>query len=156
MKPLEALTAWELMSREVIQVPRWMTLRNAARLLLQSQISGAPVVDEGGRCVGVLSALDFVRWAEKGPDRGPAAPTMSPFSEWQVEDLEEVPEEAVSLHMTPDPVMMATGATVGELARAMLDAHIHRVIIVNADRRPVGIVTSTDILAAVAYRNCDE
>ena len=33
----------------------------------------------------------------------------------------------------------------------MLDAHIHHLIVVDERRRPVGIVTSTDILAAVAY-----
>ena len=38
-----------------------------------------------------------------------------------------------------------------EVARKMLDAHIHRVIVVRADGRPLGIVSSTDMLAALAY-----
>ena len=33
----------------------------------------------------------------------------------------------------------------------MIDAHIHRVIVVDEDRIPVGVVSSTDILAALAY-----
>jgi CBS domain-containing protein len=32
----------------------------------------------------------------------------------------------------------------------MIDAHIHRILVVGEDNRPCGIVTSTDILAAVA------
>jgi CBS-domain-containing membrane protein len=32
----------------------------------------------------------------------------------------------------------------------MLDAHIHRIIIVDEGGQPVGIVSSTDVLAAVA------
>jgi CBS domain-containing protein len=32
----------------------------------------------------------------------------------------------------------------------MLDAHIHRVFILDAQGRPAGVVTATDILAAVA------
>jgi predicted transcriptional regulator len=36
-----------------------------------------------------------------------------------------------------------------DLARMMLDAHIHRVIVVDEQNRPVGVVSSTDILAAV-------
>jgi CBS domain-containing protein len=32
----------------------------------------------------------------------------------------------------------------------MVDAHIHRIVVTDDDRSPVGIVTSTDILGAVA------
>jgi CBS-domain-containing membrane protein len=32
----------------------------------------------------------------------------------------------------------------------MLDAHIHRILVVDHDGKPVGIVSSTDILAALA------
>jgi CBS-domain-containing membrane protein len=32
----------------------------------------------------------------------------------------------------------------------MVDAHIHRLIVAGAHRRPIGIVSSTDLLAAVA------
>jgi CBS domain-containing protein len=52
--------------------------------------------------------------------------------------------------MTADPVIVAPETPLGQLARSMLDAHIHRVIVAHADRRPLGIVTSTDVLAAVA------
>ena len=43
-----------------------------------------------------------------------------------------------------------------DLARSMLDAHIHRIIVVDNNCRPIGIVSSTDILAAVAYLNTEE
>jgi hypothetical protein len=39
---------------------------------------------------------------------------------------------------------------IGELARLMLDAHIHRIMVRDENNRPIGIVSSTDILAAVA------
>jgi CBS domain-containing protein len=54
--------------------------------------------------------------------------------------------------MTPDPVMAAPTTGIRELARTMLDAHVHRVIIVNEVEQPIGIVSSMDVLAAVA---CD-
>jgi CBS domain-containing protein len=52
--------------------------------------------------------------------------------------------------MTPDPVTVRPGTPVKEVARLMLDAHIHRVIVVDARGRPVGVVSSTDLIAAVA------
>jgi CBS-domain-containing membrane protein len=149
-KPLAALTAEDVMSCAVKTIPQEMPLQEAARLLAHEQISGAPVVDTRGRCVGVLSATDFVRWAEKGTKAVHSATWPSYCSDWQVVDLEFLPREEVRCHMSSDLVTAAPTATVTELARWMLDAHIHRVVVIDAERRPVGIVSSTDILAAVA------
>lgn len=61
-KCLHSLTAADLMSRNLVLVPQDMSLQGAARLLSRAQVSGAPVVNENGRCVGVLSTTDFLHW----------------------------------------------------------------------------------------------
>jgi CBS domain-containing protein len=58
-----ALTASDLMSRDVVTIAQDTPLRAAAELFSQRQIGEAAVVDAGGRCVGVLSATDLIRWA---------------------------------------------------------------------------------------------
>jgi CBS-domain-containing membrane protein len=65
-------------------------------------------------------------------------------------DPDLLPPDAVARYMTTDPVTARTTTPMRELARMMLDAHIHRVVIVDEHNRPVGIVSSTDVLAAVA------
>ena len=151
-KPFVELTAADVMSREVIAVPKHLSLRAAARLLSGSHISGAPVVDHTGRCVGVLSTSDFVAWVGRAGGtprpRGDASPGAC---EWEIITTIAPVEEEVRDWMTPDPVTSPPTVSVSELARAMIDAHVHRVIIAEEDGRPVGIVSSTDILAAVAY-----
>jgi CBS domain-containing protein len=121
--------------------------------LSHEQISGAPVVDTQGRCIGVLSATDFVRWAETGGRADKVYTTRSDYgcSDWQVMDLEMLPRDEVRRHMSADPVLIAPSARIDEVARKMLDAHIHRVIVTDEQHRPIGIISSTDILAAVAY-----
>ena len=52
--------------------------------------------------------------------------------------------------MTADPVTALPTTQVRELARMMIDAHIHRIIIVDEEKRPVGVVSTTDVLAALA------
>ncbi len=198
--PFFDLTARDLMSRDVVTIPEADSLREAARLLSQARISGAPVVDHQGKRVGVLSATDFLRWAEKQggtplasshslprtcsfwvrqrdalgkedilcmlppgacsiqsaqmtPEGKEVQVCREPFSvptDWQVVLTEELPPDAVRLHMTADIVTVAPDTPVRELARMMLDAHVHRLIVVDEERRPVGIISSTDILAAVA------
>jgi CBS domain-containing protein len=149
-KPLTALTAADVMSRELVVIPEHMSLRSAARLLSQSRVSGAPVIDSAGRCVGVLSATDFVRWAREAGhqyDRRPGAECVC--ADWQVIEPGTLPADSVAAHMTHGPITAPTTATVRELARRMLEAHIHRVVIVDGDNDPVGIVSSTDILSVL-------
>ena len=107
-KPLTALTAADLMSREVITVPTGMSLRGAALLLTRAHVSGAPVVDERGRCVGVLSTSDFLKLAGGAAPHGRS--TSCVCSEWQVMELEHVPEDDVQHYMTPDPVTVSSSA----------------------------------------------
>lgn len=151
-KPLVRQTAADVMSRNVISVPHIMLLRDAAHLLAREQISGAPVVDDAGRCVGILSATDFVRWAEKAPEPAPPSTQAASFcADWQVVDPELLPKDEVRLYMSGDLVSADPDTPIAELARRMLDAHIHRIVVLDERRRPVGVVSSTDILAAVAY-----
>ena len=198
-KPLWDLLASDLMSREVTVLSEGMPLRDAARLLLKVGASGAPVVDVSGRCVGVLSAGDFLRAAAKGDTSAPPPPQPATCSfqskgwragferttlctlpagacpiqgkgeglygeelvvcrepncvpvDWQVVQLEKLPTDEVGRFMTTDPVTAELGTPVRALARMMVDAHVHRVVVVDAQKKPVGIVSSTDLIAAVAY-----
>jgi CBS domain-containing protein len=153
-KPFLALTAADLMSRDVVMIPRAMSLRTAAHLLSESQVSGAPVVDETGECVGVVSTTDFMHWVGYG-ERGAWRPVCSNpgcfHSAWQVVDVNDLPTDEVDAYMTTDPVTVSPGTPIAELAREMIDAHIHRIIVVDAKNLPIGVVSSTDVLAAVAY-----
>jgi CBS-domain-containing membrane protein len=152
--PLLELTAEDLMSRNLLVIPRQMSLRSAAHLLAQARVSGAPVVDEEGRCVGVLSAADLVHWVDRrgqAPRAGPGASCVC--CDWEIGRLDDMPEEAVWRYMTTNVVAGGRETRVGELARWMRDAHIHRIIILDEQRRPVGVVSSMDVLAAVARLN---
>jgi CBS domain-containing protein len=147
-KPLHSLTAEDLMTENVITVPTGMSLRGAAALFRREQVSGAPVVDPLGRCVGVLSTSDFLKLAG-GPLRKGRSDCVC--CEWQVMEPNSVPEELVERYMTPNPVTVPTDMRLPELARRMLDAHIHRVIVVDDEMHPVGIVSTLDVMAAVAH-----
>jgi CBS domain-containing protein len=198
--PLQALVAEDLMSRDVVRIPASLPLREAARRLLRAQISGAPVVDGEGRCMGVLSTVDFLRLAERRADvTKPTAPplpitcafqithrtpdgtdvvrcTLPPgvcpiqvkqtepggediivcsqphcvLMDWQQVNVEQLPTDEVRRFMTPDPVTAAPTTPIGTLARMMIDAHIHRIIVVDEQGRPIGVVSSTDLLARLA------
>jgi CBS domain-containing protein len=156
-KPLLSLTAADLMSPLVISIPRQMSVQGAAHLLALNHISGAPVVDDDGRCVGVVSATDFVFLAEGERRSAPhRTPQVNYGYEWAASPTcdDSAPERAaadtVEQLMTRQPVTAALSTRIGELGQKMVDAHIHRIIIVDDRCRPVGVISSTDVLAAVA------
>jgi CBS domain-containing protein len=150
-KSLLSLTASDLMSASVVMIPEEMSLQGAAHLLAQAHVSGVPVVNHEGRCVGVLSSTDFVRWVEKKrPGQRAHADHSSFCSVWQIVDPAELPADAVRNFMTHDPVMVSRTTSIGAIARTMVDAHIHRVIVIDHRGNPEGIVSTTDVLAALA------
>lgn len=151
-KSLLTLSAADIMSNQVVMIPREMSLQGAARMLGRSGVTGAPVVDSRGRCIGVLSTTDFMRWVEKDRDDGLGHGAGEPMcSAWQLPKTAIESTSRVEDVMTRDPVLVAPGTKIGELARMMMDARIHRLIVVDSlTERPIGIVSTTDILAALA------
>jgi len=118
----------DLMSRVVFTVAADDSAESAAEILARAGISGAPVRDEVGALVGIVSQADFTNTRLAGKRRHPkVSDVMTP-------DLLGVYEE--------DPALAA--------ALEMANHDIHRVLVWNADGEVAGIVTSLDLVKAIA------
>lgn len=125
----------ELMQSEVQTVPADSLVNDAVVIMADSHISGMPVVDGAGRMVGVISTTDIVTSEEEAEDRTEREPL---FERTLVRDL-----------MTPRPLTIAPDADVREAARQMLYADVHRLFVTEGERL-VGVISTTDIMHAVA------
>src|SRR3954471_6624461 len=84
-KSLLSLSAVDIMSPDVVMIPREMSMQGAARILARAGVSGAPVVNADGYCIGVLSATDFMHCVEKEPRSGQRQEYSQPIcSAWQI------------------------------------------------------------------------
>ena len=63
------MRAMDVMTTDVISVDPGTTVQALATLLAERGISGAPVVDAGGRLVGIISEGDLLHRAEIGSAR---------------------------------------------------------------------------------------
>jgi CBS domain-containing protein len=72
------------------------------------------------------------------------------YTDWQAVDVEKLPAEEVRRYMTTDPVTVLPGASIRILERMIRNSHMHRVIVVDREHRPLGIVTASDIMDALA------
>lgn len=152
---LRTLTVADLMSKAVTTVSANQTMGEAARTLAEREVSGAPVVDEAGKCVGLLSAHDFVRLErarEMEDGRLPAGATSHrlvkdrPEGPYRVEDLGG---DRVTTYMSPAIQTIDARATLLEAARRMCAQHVHRLPVLDVQGRPLGMVTSLDLVAAI-------
>lgn len=144
-------SAHQIMTREVITVKTDVSILDAASLMLQHHISGLPVVDDTGTLIGIVSEGDFIRRIEIG--------TQSPCIRWLdfimgagKSALDYVHEHGrkVGEIMTRDDLSTATeDMPLEELVRLMGRRNVRRVPIVRG-KTPVGIVTRSDLLRAVA------
>jgi len=141
---LTSLKAADLMTRPVQLVSQEMDLVKAAALLAEKQISGAPVVDHQGKIVGVVSEKDFLKEMGFG-----ATPSFMQIATHCLNNkgcmIGNLRNRTIGDIMTRPPITGSPEMTIGEISALFVDRQINRLPIVNADGRPAGIVTRTDL-----------
>jgi CBS domain-containing membrane protein len=160
---LSETTAADVMVRTVTTLKADDLLAQAASLFLREQVTGAPVVDAAGHCVGVLSVSDIMG-AEQKVDKERRRIAQSSFFQSNLalpasvyaerlaqlrDKLAPAAEQPVGRFMTSDLVSVAEGTPLATVVRDMVDAHIHRVVVTDSDGKLKGIISTTDILAAL-------
>ncbi len=147
------LRARGVMSPDPVCVEPATTIRQLARVFEENEISGAPVVDQEGHVVGVVSKSDLIRACSEGTADIPPAYLFEVLSEQgdEEETSEVVPEPLVCVEdfMTEDPITVSPDLGVLDVARLMFERRVHRIIVVDDDRFPIGIITTMDVLGAI-------
>lgn len=132
----------EIMTTSVTCVPVDLDGESVAGLLLDRNISAVPVVDAGGRPIGVLSKTDLVRWYHDERDTEPPPIVRGPTATWTVADL-----------MMPMAFTLAEQAPIAFAAELMAVEDVHHVPIVSGDGRVVGIVSALDVVRWLAHHS---
>ena len=117
----------ELVIRDVVTADPDQTVREVDAMMSREGVSGAPVVDEDDRVLGIISATD-----------------IRPF-------LEVGEADAVREAMTDEVVTAPEGVTAREGLELMYEHKIERVPVVDDEERLTGLVTMQGILARREY-----
>ena len=130
------VVARDVMEPNVLTIPATLQFREVQRLLVQSGCYGAPVIDEAGRVVGVVSAMDLLRAADQALDD-----ELDP-GEGDVPNLDALVASDLA---TPEAIWVAPDAPVARIAQLMDAECIHRVL-VGIDGKLEGIVSAIDLV----------
>jgi len=148
------LKAGDVMTAGPVCVNPWATIRELARVFEENKISGAPVVNQDGVLVGVVSKTDLIRRCSEGTGRVPPAYLFEVLIDRRGKrsSPEIIPEALVCVEdiMTRDPLVVLRHEPAIAAASLMFKNHVHRVVVVDENRIPVGIVTSMDLLGALS------
>lgn len=149
---MRPITAADLMNPRVLTVRQDLTVRELANVLVEHEISGAPVEDRSGKLVGVVSLTDIAAALAEDEEDGERGDFF--LSEWEDdgmsrEEIEELGLDEAELTvvdiMTPEVFTVREDTPVSEIAEAMIQNHVHRILVTREDR-VVGIISTSDLL----------
>ena len=122
------LYASDVMIKDVLSVSESTPLKEVAKMFVERRITGAPVVNDSGELVGVISETDIIR---KTNNIGAWSPSMA----GQI--------------MTKPAVTVAPDDALQRVCEMMYNRRIHRVVVAEG-KQIKGILTTMDILRAIA------
>jgi CBS domain-containing protein len=118
------LRAKEIMNTRIMAVTRQVSARDLAVLFLTGTLSGLPVIDQGGKLVGVVSEFDVLKALR------------------EKKDLHAVRAEEI---MSAIPLCVEEEMTVEDVIRIMLENNLIRLPVVRNDRL-IGMISRADVL----------
>jgi CBS domain-containing protein len=141
---------FELMNPDVVSLRPDHTVTEAQEILAARSVSGAPVVDESGRVLGVVSQNDLVRKATHPDTAEKAGQFFSSVEDYADIGATPVPPSSqhVSEIMSKRVFSVSRDTGVAVAANIMRERRIHRLLV--TDRGVlVGVLSSLDLLRVV-------
>jgi len=158
---LKKLTAADIMVTDVVTIEPSDNLRDAMAAMTENHVTGLPVLDRKGRCVGLISATDILNYEQDHSEETEEAndamaryfnPESQRWESVRVTSfaLEEFADIPVSDLMTRDLVSVGPGTPVTDVAEKIVELDIHRALVLDEERRLLGIISAIDFARLVA------
>jgi len=142
------------MERDPESVREDADVETVIRVLRENELPGVAVVNEGGRCVGIVTEADLVLPDEGGDLHLPhyinvfgGTVFLEPLRHFEQRLRKAFASTAADM-MTEDPTTVAPDTPVAEAARIIHDSGHNRLPVVEHGRL-VGVVTRVDVLGAL-------
>lgn len=153
---LAARTAEELMTPNPVSLREDAAIPEAVTLMANRGFGAAPVIDEAGHPVGVLSHSDIlvhnhekVRHAQPAPElKEEAHPRQSRLEGLSIEIADST---RVRDLMTPAVFTISMTTSSADVVKRMCELKVHQLLVVDADNVLVGVITALDIVRQLTH-----
>lgn len=124
-KPINQIKVSEIMKTPLITISLNDTVQNAARKMLEHNISSLVIVEDS-ELKGIITKLDIAKFCS----------TLR--GKWLVKDF-----------MTKNPISVSSFDTIFRVIELMVNNNISRVVVTDANNKPIGIITLADVIRSL-------
>jgi CBS domain-containing protein len=161
-RSFELLRAKDLMKPNPVSIRRNAGIREALELLTDRGFGAAPVIDEAGRPIGVVSRTDILIHEresvrhERVPDPGGSGCDCSDWDLFPEPDcsegfsIEVTDPTTVGEIMTPAIFTVALETPAREVVRRMLELKVHHLFVSDGELALVGVISPLDVMRRLA------
>lgn len=161
-RSFELLRAKDLMKTNPVSIRRDAGIREALELLTDRGFGAAPVIDEAGRPVGVVSRTDILIHEREcvhharvpdsaGSRRDCSEWDLFPEPGWSDEfSIEVTDRTTVGEIMTPAIFTVALDTPAREVVRRMLEMKVHHLFVSDGEMALVGVISPLDVMRCLA------
>ena len=147
------LKAQDIMSQNAVTVNTNTSIRDLAALLLAHKISGAPVTDDNGKVIGVVTESDLI-FQNKKIHLPTAVAILDAFlflerPEKLEKELKKIAGSKVGDICSHDLISVTPETSLEELATLMAEKKIHTLPVMSGDNL-VGVIGKSDIIRTIA------
>ncbi|NWJ94414.1 MAG: DUF190 domain-containing protein [Chloroflexi bacterium] len=143
-------TAAEIMTSPVVTLQPETSLRDAAELMVTQKLKRLPVINAEGGLVGIIGRLDVLRVVATTKPTRPQA--TSPQPELDLRKEAQIYRVARDIMVTDVPTVLPD-LPVAELLERLIGSPLRRLIVVDHERKILGIVTDADLVARVSVQS---
>ena len=135
------------------------TLRDALALMTENHVTGLPVMDDAGRCIGLITSSDILNHEQEHADDSATNRTAQYFDgetqRWVTAPisafgLDEFGDVRIGEVMSRDLIWVERDAPLKEVAQRMLKERVHRVLVMDTKLRLYGIISAYDFVRVSA------
>lgn len=143
------LTARDIMTKEIVSVTLETSLKDLAKIFVETRFGNLPVLDEAGNLAGIISETDLVE-----QHKPLHIPTVMTLFDWVFtfgsekrfkEEVDRVTAATVGELYSTDPVTCSPDATIRELAGLMSQHRVHLLPVVDGGKM-IGVVARLDLI----------
>lgn len=139
------------MTREVHTIHPNATILEVTEVLSTNKIHGLPVVDKDGKLVGVISMSDIMAAnARVNKSSRPGFYVLGGHFGGEEKQQTSVLARQIGDLMSPDILACSEDDPLGEAVRLMASRRLHRVLVKDSQGGVAGIVSSSDVMRALA------
>jgi CBS-domain-containing membrane protein len=149
------LTAGDVMTRDIITVKKKTTIRELAELFNRHRISSAPVVDDNGEMIGIVTETDLIE-----QDKNLHIPTVISLFDWVIylesdkkfeKELKKMTGQTVGEIYNVEFVKVTPATPVSDLADILSSRKINAIPVLDGNKI-VGIVARIDLIRTMIKR----